>query len=153
MDEQLVYSPHPENPGHTLLKQEAVVLVQGVPLSSYMESLLTSTISANATKVGFETHSFVCERLTEQSTFLNLFLQGRMAIEWVIQKINDEIKDLSTSAVKSTDEFFNHTKKSIDDIAHTAKKSMDDLSSAAKKSLDELLPTATPQQPSPLPKF
>jgi len=51
VDEQLVYSPHPENPDHTLLRQEAVVLVQGVPLSSYMETMLTSTISSNATKV------------------------------------------------------------------------------------------------------
>jgi len=129
VDEQLIYSPHPENPGHTLLRQEAVVLVQGVPLSSYMESMLANTISANAAK-------------------------GRLAMEWVIQKLNDEIKDLSTSAasaVKSTDVFIHNTKKSIDDIAHTAKKSMDDLSSAAKKSLDELLPTTTPQTPPPLP--
>jgi len=137
VDEQLVYSIHPENPRYTLLRQEAVVLVQGVPLGSYMESMLTNTISSNATK-------------------------GRLAIEWVIQKINDEIKDLSTSAVsafESTDEFINSTKKSIDDIAHkvsdTAKKSMDDLSSAAKKSLDEFLPTSAPQTPPPmpLPKF
>lgn len=49
-----MYSPHPENSSHTLLRQEAVVLVQGVPLSSYMESLLTSTISSNATKVSEE---------------------------------------------------------------------------------------------------
>lgn len=81
--------------------------------------------------------------------------QGRLAIEWVIQKINDEIKDLSTSAAKSTDEFIHHTKKSFDDIAHTAKKSMDDLSSVAKKSLDELLPAAAHPQtpPHPMPKF
>jgi len=133
VDEQLVYSPHPENPSHTLLRQEAVVLVQGVPLSSYMESVLTNSISSNATK-------------------------GRLAIEWVITKINDEIKDLSTSAVsavKEADEFIHSTKKSIDDIAHTARQSMDDLSSAAKKSLDEFLPTTAPQTPPPmpLPKF
>jgi len=125
VDEQLIYSPHPENPFHTLLRQEAVVLVQGVPLSSYMESMLANTISANATK-------------------------GRLAMEWVISKINEEIreiKDLSTSAAKSTDVFIHNTKKSIDDIAVTAKKSMDDLSTVAKKSLDELLPTSTPQAP------
>lgn len=51
MDEHLVYAPHPDDPQKTLLKQEAVVLVKGVPLSSYMESLLTTTISANANKV------------------------------------------------------------------------------------------------------
>lgn len=132
VDEQLVYSPHPDKPGHTLLKQEAVVLVQGVPLQSYLESLLTNTISSNAAK-------------------------GRLAMEWVCSKINDEIKDLSNSAasaVKTTDEFLHNTKKSIDDIAQTAKKSMDDLSYAAKKSLDELLPPSTPQvPPQPMPKF
>ena len=69
-------------------------------------------------------------------------------MEWVIQKINEEIKELSATAVKSTDEFLLNTKRSIDDITNTAKKSMDDLSSAAKKSLDELLPIPTPG-PSP----
>jgi hypothetical protein len=129
VDEKLIYSPHPDNPEHTLLRQEAVVLVQGVPLSSYMESMLTSTISSNATK-------------------------GRLAIEWVIQKINDEIKDLSNTAAKSTDEFIHCTKRSIDDIGKTAKKSMDDLSSVAKK-LDELILPSTSAQspPHPLPKI
>ena len=85
-------------------------------------------------------------------------------MEWVIQKINDEIKDLSNTAVKSTDEFIFSTKKSIDEITHstkksideisyTAKKSMDDLSSVAKKSLDEFLPTNTPQTPPTIPKL
>jgi len=84
---------------------------------------------------------------------LLLSFQGRLAIEWVIQKINDEIKDLSNTAVKSTDEFIHSTKKSIDDIGKSAKKSMDDLSSVAKK-LDELiLPTASTQSPPPLPKI
>jgi len=123
VDEQLVYSPHPSNSDHTLLRQEAVVLVQGVPLSSYVESMLTNMISSNANK-------------------------GRQAMEWVIQKINEEIKELSAKAATSTDEFLLNTKRSIDDITNTAKKSMDDLSSAAKKSLDELLPIPTPG-PSP----
>lgn len=123
-----------------------------------MESLLTSTISSNATKVSEEKIACSTSRTNVHTLIVFLLLQGRLAIEWVIQKINDEIKDLSTStvsAIKSTDEFINSTKRSIDDIAHTAKKSMDDLSTAAKKSLDDFLPTSAPQTPPsmPLPKF
>ena len=46
-----MYSEHPEDPTKTLLRQEAIVTVQGVPLTDYMESILTSKISANAGKV------------------------------------------------------------------------------------------------------
>lgn len=51
MDETVSYEPHPEDKTRTLLKQEAVVTVQGIPLNSYMEDLLTSTIMVNANKV------------------------------------------------------------------------------------------------------
>ncbi|KAJ8918201.1 hypothetical protein NQ315_014068 [Exocentrus adspersus] len=104
VDETLRYTPHPTDPSKTLLTQEAVVTVQGVPLTNYMEEMLTSRISNNAGK-------------------------GRQAMEWVINRINDEVKGLT----KSTDEIFNHTKKSLDDIASSAKKSMDDISQKAKK--------------------
>jgi len=67
VDETLNYLPHPKDPTKTLLKQEAIVTVEGVPLSSYLEGLLTSTISSNASK-------------------------GRLAMEWVLGKINDEFK-------------------------------------------------------------
>ncbi|XP_018573340.1 protein slowmo [Anoplophora glabripennis] len=109
VDETLKYVPHPTDPSKTLLKQEAVVTVKGVPLTNYMEDMLTNSISNNAGK-------------------------GRQAMEWVITKINDEVKDLT----RSTDEIFSHTKKSLDDIASSAKKSMDDISQKAKKSLDDI---------------
>lgn len=51
VDENVKYTPHPEDPGKTLLKQEAIVTVRGVPLTNYMEDLLTSKISFNASKV------------------------------------------------------------------------------------------------------
>ncbi|XP_044267317.1 protein slowmo [Tribolium madens] len=107
--ETLNYLPHPSDPSKTLLKQEAVVTVKGVPLNTYMEDLLTNKISNNAGK-------------------------GRQAMEWVIKKLNDEVKDLT----RSTDEILNQTKKSIDDIASSAKKSMDDISQKAKKSFDDI---------------
>lgn len=109
VDETLKYVPHPTDSSKTLLKQEAVVTVKGVPLTNYMEDMLTNSISNNAGK-------------------------GRQAMEWVINKINDEVKDLT----RSTDEIFCHTKKSLDDIASSAKKSMDDISQKAKKSLDDI---------------
>lgn len=51
VDEAVRYVPHPEDSGKTLLTQEAVVTVRGVPLTNYMEDLLTSKISFNASKV------------------------------------------------------------------------------------------------------
>ncbi|XP_072394908.1 protein slowmo-like [Diabrotica undecimpunctata] len=109
VNETLKYTPHPSDPTKTLLKQEAVVTVKGVPLTNYMEDLLTTKISNNAGK-------------------------GRQAMEWVINKLNDEVKDLT----RSTDEIFSHTKRSLDDIATSAKKSMGDISQKAKKSLDHM---------------
>lgn len=50
MDERLSYTAHPDDPTKTLLVQEAVVTVRGIPLSSYLESFLAKTISVNANK-------------------------------------------------------------------------------------------------------
>lgn len=50
--EKLTYIPHPGKPDSTLLKQEAVITVHGVPLSSYCENFISSVISSNAHKVG-----------------------------------------------------------------------------------------------------
>lgn len=60
-EEKLTYTPHPEDPNATLLRQEAVISVFGVPLSSYLEDFLTRNMSMNANK-------------------------GRQAIEWVISQ-------------------------------------------------------------------
>lgn len=78
-----------------------------------MEDLLANKISLNAGK-------------------------GRQAIEWVIGKIDAEIKELASTACKSTDELLSQTKKSLDDITSTARRSMDDISSKAKRSLDDI---------------
>jgi folate-binding Fe-S cluster repair protein YgfZ len=51
VDETVSYAPHPQDSSKTLLKQEAVVTVKGVPLNSYVEDLLTTKISLNAGKV------------------------------------------------------------------------------------------------------
>lgn len=66
VDEIMHYEPHPTDATKTLLKQEATVTVEGVPLSYYMEEMLASKISLNAGK-------------------------GRQGLEWVINKINTEV--------------------------------------------------------------
>ncbi|NXA47011.1 PLD3A protein, partial [Nothocercus julius] len=71
VDERLVYTPHPENPEKTVLTQEAIITVKGISLSSYLESLMASTISSNARK-------------------------GRDALEWVISKLNTELEELKS---------------------------------------------------------
>lgn len=66
MDEVLQYRPHPTDPSKTLLQQQATVSIEGVPLNRYMEEVLTSNISFNASR-------------------------GRQGLEWVINKINTEV--------------------------------------------------------------
>ncbi|EDL06684.1 RIKEN cDNA 2310042G06, isoform CRA_b, partial [Mus musculus] len=73
VDERLTYKPHPQDPEKTVLTQEALITVKGVSLSSYLEGLMASTISSNASK-------------------------GREAMEWVIHKLNAEIEELAASA-------------------------------------------------------
>lgn len=116
MDEVLQYRPHPTDPSKTLLRQQATVSIEGVPLNRYMEEVLTNNIHNNATK-------------------------GRQGLEWVINKINTEVsfkaslirrvqrlKFFLCSQVKeiasSADDLLAHTKKSLDGIS----KSIDDLS-------------------------
>lgn len=84
--EKLTYTPHPSDRNATLLKQEAVVTVQGVPLSSYIEDFISSTISTNANK-------------------------GRLAMEWVIGKIDKEMKEIKQQTVQTVDEITTRTKK------------------------------------------
>ncbi|KAG0730539.1 Protein slowmo [Chionoecetes opilio] len=52
MDERLVYSPDPNNSGNTVLRQETIITVKGVPLTSYMENYLINSISNNSFKRG-----------------------------------------------------------------------------------------------------
>lgn len=108
VDEVIYYVPHPKDPEKTLLKQEASVSVQGVPLGHYMEDLLTSSISSNAGK-------------------------GRQGLEWVISKLNSEVKGIAETAAKSTDELIMSTRRSIDDMTESARKSMDEISAQAAK--------------------
>ena len=67
MEEKMTYTPDPENPSRTLMRQETVVTVQGVPLTSYMEGIIVNTVSSNSSK-------------------------GRAAIEWIVEKLSSECR-------------------------------------------------------------
>ena len=67
MEEKMTYTPDPENPSRTLMKQETVVTVQEVPLTSYMEGIIVNTVSSNSSK-------------------------GRAAIEWIVEKLGSECR-------------------------------------------------------------
>jgi hypothetical protein len=82
VDERLVYSIHPTDSSKTLLKQEAEITVQNVPLIDYMENLVANKINTNASK-------------------------GRQAIEFIIEKMNS-ITDEAAMSVKS--KFSEHIK-------------------------------------------
>ncbi|XP_017056475.1 protein slowmo [Drosophila ficusphila] len=97
VDEVLYYEPHPADASKTLLKQEATVTVFGVPLSHYMEDLLTSTISTNASK-------------------------GRQGLEWVIGLINTEVKGIARGTDELIHEVTESARKSMDEISVQAAK-------------------------------
>lgn len=102
MNEHMTYTPHPEDPAKTVLKQETLVTVKGVPLTSYMESAIVSTVSNNAGK-------------------------GRTAIEWVVEKLAQEKDTLSSSLDKLKLEISDLTTKVEEKVIRTAKLSIDEL--------------------------
>ncbi|KAK0045208.1 protein slowmo 2 [Biomphalaria pfeifferi] len=78
VDEHLVYTQHPTDPTKTLLKQEAVISVSGLPWCSKLEQMVTDAMSTNASK-------------------------GRQAMEHVIEKLKKEARDFSIEAQKCMD--------------------------------------------------
>lgn len=117
VDETVTYMPHPEDSNKTLQKQEAIVTVHGMPLESYMENLMTNKISVNAGK-------------------------GRQAIEWVIGKLQMEMKEITSNAIHNTDDLINYTKKSLHQVTH----SVEDISLVTKKSIEDLQQLTTTQK-------
>lgn len=92
VEENITYAPHPDDPeGKTLMTQQAIVTVQGVPLTSYMEQLMTTSIAGNASN-------------------------GRLALESVILRVQSEAKDIKDTLNKLDSDF----KTSLDDIIKEA---------------------------------
>ena len=67
MKERMKYSQHPDDPSKTLCTSEMVVTVRNVPLTTYMEDIVVSTVSKNAGK-------------------------GRIAMEYVVDKLKNETR-------------------------------------------------------------
>ena len=74
MEEKMTYTADPEDNSRTLCKQEMIVTVQGVPLTSYMEGIIVNTVSNNSSK-------------------------GKAAIEWVVEKLGQECRLVNISFV------------------------------------------------------
>jgi len=62
IEERLEYTQHPTDSSKTLLKQEATINVENIPLTSYVESMVAKTINSNATK-GRLAMEFVINRM------------------------------------------------------------------------------------------
>merc|ERR1712080_799336 len=121
MEEKMTYTPDPEDPNRTLMKQETVVTVQGVPLTSYMEGIIVNTVSSNSSK-------------------------GRAAIEWIVEKLGNECRalSLSSSLVKLMSEIVDLKHQVAESIIQPARQSIEELQGELAK-----LDLAMPSLPSP----
>jgi len=90
VDEKLEYSVHPEDNEKTILKQEAVITVQNVPLIDYLENTFISRMNVNAQT-------------------------GRQAIEFVIHQMNNISDDMN----KITDNLANITQANLANITNS----------------------------------
>merc|ERR1719278_622275 len=117
MEERMTYTADPEERDRTVLRQEMIVTVQGVPLTSYMEGIIVNTVSGNSSK-------------------------GKAAIEWVVEKLGQECKALNllSSLDKLKSEIVDLKHSVAESLITPAKKSIEDLQSDLSKriNLEEL---------------
>jgi hypothetical protein len=83
VDEKLVYTTHPDDSEKTMLKQEAIITVQNVPLIDYLENLFMNKMNTNA-------HT------------------GRQAIEFIIHKMNNITEDMNNNLTNATQTIYNY---------------------------------------------
>merc|ERR1712062_204082 len=104
MEEKMTYTADPDDNSRTLCKQEMIVTVQGVPLTSYMEGIIVNTVSNNSSK-------------------------GKAAIEWVVEKLGQECRGLSLySSLDSLKSEIVDLKHSVaESLILPAKKSIEEL--------------------------
>merc|ERR1712042_142758 len=110
MEEKMTYSPDPLDTNKTVLRQETVVTVQGVPLTSYMEGIIVNTVSNNSSK-------------------------GKAAIEWVVEKLGQECRALSlySSLDKMKTEILDLKHTVAESLILPAKKSIEELQQDLKR--------------------
>lgn len=110
MEEKMTYTPDPADTSRTMLRQEMIVTVQGVPLTSYMEGIIVNTVSNNSNK-------------------------GRAAIEWVVEKLGQECRALSlyTSLDKLKSEIVDLKHSVAESLITPAKKSIEELQTDVRR--------------------
>jgi len=115
IEEKMSYKPHVEETDKTVLRQETLVTVQGVPLTNYMEGIIVNTVSNNAGK-------------------------GRAAIEWIVDKLGQECRALSLSSTldKLHSEIFDLKHKVADSLITSARLSIEELQRDVSKATEEL---------------
>merc|ERR1712198_35353 len=115
MQEKMTYRPHPEDKSKTVMKQETVVTVQGVPLTNYMESIIVNTVSNNSMK-------------------------GKAAIEWIVDKLGQECRslNLSSSLDKIKHEILDLKHSVAGNLIQPARQSIDDLQKQVQADLQKL---------------
>jgi len=109
-EEKMTYRPDPTDNTRTLLKQETVVTVQGVPLTNYMEGIIVNTVSNNSSK-------------------------GRAAIDWVVEKLGNECRalSLSSSLDKLMSEIVDLKHQVAESLILPARQSIEELQKEIKK--------------------
>merc|ERR1712183_715084 len=124
MEEKMTYSPDPLDTNKTVLRQETVVTVQGVPLTSYMEGIIVNTVSNNSSK-------------------------GKAAIEWVVEKLGQECRalSLSSSLDKLKTEILDLKHSVAESLILPAKKSIEELQQDLTSRIKIDIPLPLPQPP------
>merc|ERR1719400_2326952 len=97
------------------MRQETVVTMQGVPLTSYMEGIIVNTVSSNSSK-------------------------GRAAIEWIVEKLGSECRalSLSSSLDKLKSEYVDLKHQVAESIINPARLSIEELQGELKTELEKL---------------
>eukprot|EP00088_Acartia_fossae_P029669 TRINITY_DN3054_c0_g2_i1.p1 TRINITY_DN3054_c0_g2~~TRINITY_DN3054_c0_g2_i1.p1 ORF type:complete len:240 (-),score=34.25 TRINITY_DN3054_c0_g2_i1:360-1079(-) len=115
MEENMTYRPHPEESDKTLMRQETIVTVQGVPLTSYMESIIVNTVSNNSNK-------------------------GKAAMEWIVDKLGEECSALSISSSleRVKNEILDLKSNVAESLIQPAKQSIEDLQDRIQGDLKQL---------------
>merc|ERR1712228_898307 len=118
MKERMKYSQHPEDPNKTIMTSEMVVTVRNVPLTTYMEDIVLSTVSKNSGK-------------------------GRIAMEYVVDKLKNETRPISDYLDKLKLEVIDLKHLVSENVIKTAQVSIEELQK--KISLDELQKKIKPE--------
>ena len=112
MKEKMKYSQHPEDPNKTIMTSEMVVTVRNVPLTTYMEDIVLNTVSKNSGK-------------------------GRIAMEYVVDKLKNETRPISDYLDKLKLEVIDLKHLVSENVIKTAQVSIEELQKKIKTNIIE----------------